>query len=189
MEARPDLFAGGDGLLGRLGRWAADARADDAVARRAREGFLRRAAGEDATFAGVLLDLAEQGAPVLVTLAGGRRHRGVLRAVGADFVGLVTGQGAQVLVAAGGIVSVRPDPRARPLAGDRAVEVAAGLREVLAVLAEERPRVLVLAAGDGDGLAGELQGVGLDVLVLRLDGPDRPTAYVRVPNLVEVSLA
>lgn len=189
MEGRPDLFADGHGLLGRLATWAAEARADDLVAARTREGFLRRTAGEDATFAGVLLDLAERGSPVLVTLSGGRRHRGVVRAVGADFLGLVTAQGTHVLLAAGGVVSVRPEPRAATVAGDRAVEVAAGLAEVLAVVAEDRPRVLVTAVGDADGLAGELRSVGRDVLVLRLDGPDRATAYVRVANLVEVSVA
>lgn len=189
MEGRPDLFGPGDGLLDRLDRWAADARADHAVAARAREGFLRRTAAEDATFAGVLVDLAERGGPVLVALAGGRRHRGVVRAVGADFVGLRTAQGGDVLAALAGVVSVRADGRDDPVAGDRAVEVAAGLAEVLAVLAEDRPRVLVVAGGDPDGLAGELRSVGRDVLVLRLDGADRPTAYVRIANLVEVSLA
>ena len=188
MEPRPDLFDGGS-LLGGLDRWAAEARADERVASRAREGFLRRTTSEDATVAGVLLDLAEQGGPVLLTLAGGRRHRGVVRAVGHDFVGLVTAQGAQVLAATSGLVSVRPEARSRAVAGDRPVALTVGLPEVLAVAAEEHPRVLVVAVGDPDGLAGELRSVGRDVLVLRLDGVDRPTAYVPVPNLVEVSLA
>lgn len=188
MEPRPDLFDG-IGLIDRLGAWAAELRADEGVAARAREGFLRRTAGEDATIAGVLLDLAEQGGPVLLTLSGGRRHRGVVRAVGRDFVGLVTSQGTEVLAATTGLVSVRPEARRGVVAGDRPTELGAGLAEVLAVAAEARPRVLVVAAGDPDGLAGELRSVGRDVLVLRLDGVDRPTAYVPVANLVEVSLA
>jgi hypothetical protein len=189
VEAHPDLFAEGSDLLGRLAAWAASARVDAAVGARAREAFLRRTAGEDATFAGVLLDLAEQGAPVVVTVAGGRRHRGRLRAVGVDFGVLATEQGGQVLVATRGVVSVRPDARAGALAGDRPLALAAGLPEVLALVAEDRPRVLVVAAGDAEGLAGELRGVGRDVLVLRLDGSGRPTAYVPMANLVELTLA
>jgi hypothetical protein len=189
VEPRPDLFDGAGGLLGRLGNWAAEVRADEVVASRAREGFLRRTSAEEATFAGVLLDLAEQRGPVLLTLAGGRRHRGVVKAVGQDFVGVVTAQGVQVLAALRGVVSVRPEARHQRVTGDRPAELAVGLAEALAVAAEERPRVLVVAAGDPDGLAGELRSVGRDVVVLRLDGADRPTAYVPVANLVEVSLA
>lgn len=189
MEARPDLFGDDAGLLGRLAAWAAAARVDEAVGARAREAFLRRTAGEAATFAGTLLDLAEQGGPVLLSLAGGRRHRGRIGAVGADFVLVVTDRGAQVLVADRGIAAVRPEAGAAPVSGDRPVALAAGLAEALAIAAEDRPRVLVVAAGDDDGLAGELRGVGQDVLVLRLDGHGRPTAYVPVANLVEVTLA
>lgn len=188
MEPLPDLFADGSGLLGRLAAWAAAARVDEAAGARAREAFLRRAASEGATLAGVLLDLAEQGAPVLLTLAGGRRHRGRLRAVGADFVVLVNDQGGQVLVATRGVAVVRPEAGAEALAGDRPLTVAAGLAEALAVVAEDRPRVLVVA-GDADGVAGELRAVGQDVLVLRLDGGGRPTAYVPVASLVEVTVA
>ena len=189
MEAHPDLFPAGTGLLGRLSAWAATARVDEAVQARAREAFLRRTAGEGATFAGILLDLAERGGAVVVTVAGGRRHRGLLRVVGADFLVLVTDQGSQVLVARGGVVSVRPDARASPVSGDRPLALAAGTAEVLAMLAEDRPRVLVVVAGDGEGVAGELRAVGQDVLVLRLDGSDRPTAYVPTANLVELTVA
>ena len=183
------MFADGTGLLGRLTSWAASVRVDEAVQARAREAFLRRSAGEDATFAGVLVDLAEQGGPVLLSLAGGRRHRGRLRAVGTDFVLLETDRGAQVLVAARGIAAVRPEASTAPLAGDRPLTLGADLAEALTIVAEDRPRVLVVVAGDADGLAGELRGVGRDVVLLRLDGAGRPTAYVPVANLVEVSVA
>jgi hypothetical protein len=183
------LFAEDAGLLGRLATWASAARVDEAVEARAREAFLRRSAGEGATFTGVLLDLAEQGGAVALTLAGGRRHRGRLRAVGTDFVVLVTEQGSQVLVANRGVVAVRPDARRATLSGDRPLAMATGIAEVLSIVAEERPRVLVVAAGDPEGIAGELRAVGQDVLVLRLDGQGRPAAYVPVANLVELTLA
>ena len=189
MNGPPDLFGDGAGLLGRLGAWAAEARADEAVASRAREAFLLRIASEDATFAGVVLDLAERGAPVLVTSGGARRHRGTVVAVGTDFCAIRTADGRLVFIANRGIVSVRPDGRAPATTGDRPVHVTVGLVEALAVAAEERPRVLVTLSGDDQGLAGELRSVGRDVIQLRLDGADRPTAYVPLPNVVEVTIA
>ena len=68
-----------------------------------------------------------------------------------------------------------------------------GLAEALAVLAEERPRVLlVTVAGTGEGaeggVAGELRAVGRDVVSIRLDGARPPHVYVPVANLAEVRL-
>ena len=189
MPEPPDLFAGGRDLAERLAAFVAHARADSAAAARSREGFLRRTAPEDATFTGVLLDLAERGEPVLVAGAGGRRHRGVVRAVGADFVALRTPEGRHILLAHRGIASLRPEGRATEATGDRPLELPLGLAEALAVVAEDRPRVLVVTVAGDEGLAGELGAVGRDVLTVRLDGTDRPAVYVPTANLAEVSLA
>jgi hypothetical protein len=189
VERSPDLFEGGADLTRRLADFAADARADVAASARAREGFLRRTAPEEATFAGVLVDLAERGSPVLVVGANGRRHRGVLRTVGRDFAGLRTPDGRDVLLAHHGIASVRPDGRAPEAAGDRSVSSPLGLAEALAVLAEDRPRVLVVTVPGDEGLAGTLGSVGRDVVAVLLDGADRRTAYVAVAAIAEVTLA
>jgi hypothetical protein len=191
VETRPNLFDGPGGLADRLVAWVAAARVGEAAAARSREGFLRRTAGEDATFAGVLVDLAERGAPVLVATTAGRRHRGVIQAVGADFCALRTAEGRDIVLAHRGIASVRPDGRLGTT-GDRVVEVPVGLAEALAVLAENRPRVLVVPLGAGvdsgdRGLAGELRSVGRDVVVLHLDGADQRTAYVALNSVAEVS--
>ena len=61
--------------------------------------------------------------------------------------------------------------------------------EALGVLAEDRPRVLVVTMADADGVAGELRAVGTDVLTLRMDGVGRPTAYVPIPSIAEVRSA
>lgn len=190
MDDRPDLFGGtGVDLADRLGAWVAAARNDVAADARWRERFLRQTAAEEATFAGVLLDLAEQGGPVLVVAASGRRHRGVVRAVGSDFVALRTTEGREVLLAHRGLASVRPEGRAGAAAGDRPAELPLGLAEALAVLSEEGPRVLVVTVPGDEGVAGELRAVGRDVLTVQLDGIDRRTAYVAVANVSEVSLA
>ena len=191
MDARPDLLAGGGGDLGdRLTAWAAQARVDEAVAARAREAFLRRTAADDATFAGVLLDLAERGGPVLAVGTGGRRHRGVVRAVGSDFVAIRTPEGREVLLAYRGIASVRPEAGAAAPTGDRVAALPFGLAEALSVVAEERPRVLAVTIASGDdGVAGELVAAGRDVMAVRLDGADRTIAHLAVANLAEVTLA
>lgn len=192
VEAGPDLF--GDGradrpdLAARLAAWAARARVDEAAADRSRESFLRRAATEDATIAGVLVDLAERGGTVLAVTTAGRRHRGPLRAVGHDFVVLRTDTGRDVLVAMAGLASVRPEAGAPATSGGRGVTVPAGLAEALALLAEERPRVLVVPTG-GDGVAGELRAVGRDVVTIAPDGSERGLAYVPMTAITEVTLA
>ena len=89
----------GDDLTADLARWLAEARVDEAAASRARETSLRQQAGEEATLAGVLLDLAERGTR--------RAHRGERRpappgdgrAVADDFCALRTDHGTDVLVA------------------------------------------------------------------------------------------
>ena len=128
----------------------------------------------------MLLDLAERAAPVVVAGRAGRRHRGTLRAVGRDFCGLRTPEGADVLLTYGGVASVRSEGRAEVVAGDRPVALDVGLAEALAALAADRPRVLVVTMADAEGVAGELRGVGADVLTLRLDGLGRPNAYVPI---------
>jgi hypothetical protein len=122
---------------------------------------------------------------VVATVAG-RRHRTVVEAVGADFAGLRLQSGAEVLVATSGIAWVRQEARADRAAGDRTPGVLATFAEALAALAEDRPRVLVVPAA-GDGVAGELRAVGRDVLTLRLDAHGRPTVYVPLASVSEVS--
>ncbi len=178
--------AGSSDLLARLAAWAAAARADEAAAARGRERWLRQASEESASVTGVLFDLAERAAPVVVATVAGRRHRALIEAVGADFIGLRLASGAEVLLATAAVSWVRQDPRADRAAGDRNPGMLVSLGEALAVLAEDRPRVLVVPTA-GAGVAGELRSVGRDVVVLRLDGAGRPTAYVPLATITEVA--
>jgi hypothetical protein len=193
-DAVASLLAGGD-LRARLDRWAAEARSDEAAAARARQRWMRQAASESATFAGVLLDLAERQTAVLVTCTSSRRHHGVVTIVGRDFCALRIGhQGAirpgsdgghDVLIAYRGLTSVRPNAADEGPLGDRAPGVDLTLAEVLVACAADRPRVLVVA-GIGEGIAGELRAVGHDVVTVRPDGEPR-AAYVALASIVEVS--
>src|SRR3546814_9710109 len=78
----------GPSFTSRLDRWVAEARVDQAAQGRARERWLRTIAEEEATFAGVLADLAERASGVALSTTAGRRHRGSIGGLGADFVAL-----------------------------------------------------------------------------------------------------
>ena len=180
-----DLLGDSDPLA-ELARWSAAARVDDAARSRARERWLRQVAAEEASFAGVLVDLAEQGRPVIVTTTNGRRHRGVLRGVAPDFCALRADSGHDVLLSHHGVTGVRPDPRADELAGARTLGLDLTLAEALARLSADRPRVLIVSEGASDTVRGDLHSVGTDVVAIRLDGSPRTTAYLRLASVVEV---
>jgi len=183
----------GADLDARLHRWAAEARVDEAARRRAREWWLRRQAEEGATLAGVLADLLEAGTAVTVHSRSGRRYRGRVRALGADFVAVGAPVGL-VLVALEAVTSLRTPPGEPAVVGDRPFGDADVrrplLRDVAAGLAVDRERVvLVTGAGEGEGeaIAGVLRSVGQDVAVVR--GGDPPVAcYVALDAITELIL-
>jgi len=177
-------------------RWAAESRALDAVETRVRERWLRRQAEEEATFAGVLLAMAEREQPVVVTTTVAGRHVGPVEAVGADFVALRTPGGCTTVVTLESIVAVhgagmaRTGPRPSPAAGGRDGEGVAGgghrpvmvtMAEVLAHGVGHRPRVQLQAGGAQ--LVGELRSVGADVVTLLADGDPPKLVYLRLPSL------
>jgi hypothetical protein len=176
---------GGDALAARLERWAADARVDEAARLRSRERWLRRQAEESSTVAGVLADLLEAARPVVVHTRSGRRHQGVVRALGADFVAVGAAQGT-VLVALAAVASLRGAPGEGSVLGDREVAAArVHLADVAAGLAAERARVLLVTT-DGEALAGVLSSVGRDVALLRGTGDPPTTCYVPLAAVCEL---
>lgn len=179
-----------DALLAELARWGADVRAGDAARSRARERWLRRQASEDATFTGVALDLAEQGAGVAVRTLTGRTLRGRMAAVARDFCVLVHDEGAPTFVALAAVATLRPEAghRAGDAESNRAAAVDTTLADVLAALAGDRPRVRVVTRDGREALAGELRAAGTDVATLRLDGEPPTAAYVRLAALSELTV-
>ena len=179
-----------DVLLADLARWTAGARADDAARSRVRERWLRQQAQEEASFAGVALDLSEAGAGVAVRTTTGRTLHGCIATVAGDFCVLRHDAGAVTLVAFAAVASVRPDQgyRAGDAASERSAPVRARLADVLAGLAGERPRVRMILDGGGEALTGELRAVGSDVATLRLDGDAGGTVYLRIGSVGEVTL-
>ncbi|HEX9993898.1 MAG TPA: hypothetical protein VGB14_13295 [Acidimicrobiales bacterium] len=180
----------GPGFVERLERWAAEARVTEAASARARERWLRQQAGEDATVVGTLVDLAEREATVVVRTREGRRHRGRVTAVAADFVVVAPDTGGVVLVAARSLAtfSEAGPGGGRPAGGDRPPAVDVTLAVALAGLAAERPAVAVVAAGVGEPVRGDLVGVGVDLLTVRPDGAPRSPVHVPVAAVAEVAV-
>ena len=175
-------------LSARLDAWVADARVDGSADARAREHWLHRAASADATFAGVLIDLAERRARVALGIAGGRRHHGIIEVLGADFVSLRVAHDAEVLVPLRAVGTLRTLHQADPSAGERVVTTTLSLVEVLAGLADERAHALILTAAGSDAVRGELRSVGQDVVTLRTDADPPAIAYVLADAITEVAL-
>jgi hypothetical protein len=187
----PDALDGllDGGLEGRLERWAAEARTDHSARRRMRERWLQQQAEEEGHLAGVLVDLGERAVPTSVHTLSGRVHHGRVRAVGRDFLAITGGPSGDVFVALDAVASVRSRPGSPATIGDRTVSTRLVLAEVLARLAAERERALLVTGGNVSAIAGTLLAVGYDIVILRLDGADHPgTAYVPLAAIAEVIL-
>lgn len=151
---------------------------------------MRQQATEDARFAGVLLDLAEQGAGVAVRTTAGRTLQGRIVAVAEDFCVVRQDVGPATLLTFGAIVAVRPEPGYRAGEADsaRVPPSALSLADVLTRLAPDRPRVRIVVEGGGEALAGEMRSVGADVATVRLDGDPPAPVYLRLASVREVTL-
>ena len=179
-----------------LARWLAEARVDEAVTSRLRERALRQLAAEEATLLGLCLDLAEAGRPVLARTTERRVHRGVLVAVGADFVALRSATGEATFLPVSFLAWLRPAPgtwpgapaRSGEAAGHRAPPLAARLVDVLTGLAADRPRVRLAVTGDPDIWAGRLRACGADLLSVELAGEPTVTGWVPLAQVTEVGL-
>ncbi len=166
-----------------------EGRTGDRVAARSRERWLRRAAEEGATWAGLLVDLAERGAAVVIHTQAGRRHHGVLVSVGADYCVVRTDIGAEPHLRLDALASVRIGSGERHAvpAGDRRPVVDLLFIEALGRVVEERPRLVLVMRG-GDQMAGELRSVGADVVTLALDGGRDHLCFVAAAAISEATM-
>ena len=175
--------ASGDDLIAAFSRWSAQERAADAARSRTRERSLREQAAATATWAGALVDLAENGSRV-VLLVGAGRLTGTIEAVGPDFCVLVLAGGRPVLVNLARIAAVLTEATRgkAPAAGSRLPAVDLSLAAALSLLAEERAPVHVAAAA-GHQVSGDLVGMGEDVLTIRSQGAEPAAVLVPLANV------
>jgi hypothetical protein len=166
--------------------WAAEQRADAAIAGKSRSRWLARQAAEEATFAGVLVDLSERGEEVVVRTGAGRSHRGRLTLVSEALVVIETAS-ARVAVPFDRMGAVRREGDfTEGPTGDRHPIGGPALGTWLAALVGDRP--IVALSLDSEPLRGELLAVGVDVVTLRL-GARATTVHVRLQSVSEVLLA
>jgi hypothetical protein len=165
-------------------------RADQLADERSRERWLRRQAGEEGRFVGLLGQLVATRSPITLHTLSGGRHHGHIAGVGRDFCSLVS-PGLVVHVPLAAVATVRPAPDAAlpepvlqgvPHPADRLFS------ELVGRLAEQQPWVTVGLVGGGKPVAGTLTGAGMDVLTLALEGPDARPCYVRLGSVAELSV-
>ncbi|MGH8916767.1 MAG: hypothetical protein ACRD0H_00225 [Actinomycetes bacterium] len=195
--AHGDLSAG-DLLAQEFARWTAEARAAEAAEANRRARWLGQQAGEGATLAGTLLDLAEREAPVVAT-TGARAFGGAIVGVGRDFCVLAEAR-RTALVRLAAITSVQPSSRqtaslqgkgtgeprasmAEIAAGARVPPLDAAFRDALEVLVADRSPVRLVLVG-GVQVSGALVGLGADVASVRADEPPRAVTYVALEAVV-----
>ncbi len=151
-----------DALLASIARPPDDESAAASAEARIRRHWQRRQRAESATMAGVLLTLAEHGAPVTIR-SGPWSHGGHLRSVTAALAILEVPDGLALLPTAA-ITGVEAPA---PVADDRQPGPGPDLAAVLASLVPERPPVRLLLT-DGTQVAGTLVDLGADIASVRL---------------------
>jgi hypothetical protein len=165
----------GDELVRAFARWAAGARAQSAAEGRARRRWLGEQATATANLRGLLVDLAEQAAPVALWVPE-HRYAGRLIGVGRDFCVISPTTGRPAVIALPWLSAISPE-RAAPLpAGDRSPALELSLIAAFAAMAEERLPVSIKVRSKA--FDGEVHSVGEDVITLRGGPPARQMVHV-----------
>jgi len=159
----------------------ADQAAHDAAVRsRAERRERHERAVETGTWLGTLRDLAERRAVLVLHVRGGRPLRGHLLGLSSDHLVLATASGARAHLRLAAVRAARPEPGrgAPPASGDREAPSRATVEDVLDMLAEERGSAALLLRDVVDPLRGRVEGIGEDVVTLRLEGADPALVYL-----------
>jgi len=166
-----------------LERWLSELRADEAARSRGRVDALKARAAEDATVVGVLADLLERDAQVLITTTTGRRHRGQVLVVGPDALVLRVGAHEWLVTRIAAVASVRM-VGGDPVHGEGSATTTSRFGRILAAAAH--PGEWLRVAVGGETFGGTVVTVSAEVAVLRLDNGD--LTYVNLDCVEEVSL-
>lgn len=167
--------------------WLAELRSGDAARVRRRQFWLERVASEQATFVGMLTDLAEATSEVVLETTAGRRHTGSVKAVGHDFCA-ISEHRRWAFLALRSLAVIRSTEGAAVVAsGDRTADVDLTLLEALADQLEDRPRVVVWL-DSGQHVQGELAAVGQDLISVKIDGEPPRITHVSAAAISEVGL-
>ncbi len=152
----------------------------------ARAHWLRIQADESASLAGTLMSLAERTQPVVVDVVD-QRIRGVVAAIGEDFVAMHTDTDQRLLIRTAALGVVRTEPGGTIVVGDRSPLLEVTLAALLVPISADHPAVRVRTLA-GTSIRGELAAAGTDVLRLRVDGDPPIPAWVPVDAIAVVTL-
>lgn len=171
IDINPD-----DPVVG-LSSWLAACRVDEAAAGRARQRSLEHQAAQEATIAGVVIDLAEQDLPVTLKTNAAQVFKGKITAVGLNFVFVLDAERGEVLIPTKAITMISAAPTSRPAIGVRP-QSSVLLGDVLNELVLDKAQVKVAVADEC--VTGTLHAVGTDVMAIALSGAPRALAHVAV---------
>ena len=167
-----------------LDAWIAELRTDAAARSRSAVGAMKAVAADDATVVGVLSDLRERGAQVLLTTTAGRRHRGEVLIVGPDALVLRVGVSEWLVTRIASVASVRM-VGGDPVSGEGTPSSPASFGRLLGAAAQ--PGEWIRISTGGEAFGGTVVAVSAEVAVMRLDNGD--LTYVNLDAVEEASLA
>lgn len=182
-----DLEASSAQVAAELEGWSDELRFAASTAARRREHWLRRAASEDASLAGVLLDYAERKSILSIETLAGSEYVGFIDGAGSELVAVRT-SAHHVVINLEGIFTVNlvSDRHTTDLpVGHRMSLTDTHLGDVLRQVSAEGPQI-VLRSWQGQAAEGMLRAVGRDVVLLRRD--TGASSYVRLQSVSEVLL-
>jgi hypothetical protein len=168
----------GDSVVAAFARWAAQERVAEAAGMRSKERSLRDQAAGEATWSGLMVELAESQGEVELNL-GSRRVVGRVVGMGRDFCVVEQRGRRTVLIPIERIVAVWKE---RPTTGSRYPALDLSFEAALAGLADERSPVCLHVAR-GNQISGELIGCGADLVTLRTEPTARRTVHVRTSHI------
>ena len=178
-----------DDFLAELARWSAADRVSRAAAERSRTRSLHGQSAADATWAGLLVDLAEARAEVTVSIRTGMKVSGRLMATARDFVVLENRSGAPVMLSTDAISCLAPSAGTstadRP-GGGRRPRLELSLAGALDALAGERAPVVVWAGPES--VTGSVVACGEDLVTIRAEGATQRRVYLPLGSVMCVEL-
>lgn len=151
-----------------LGRLADDARRAEATRSRRQRSDRSVAASLSATFAGTLVELLETQTTTAIATRSGSNIRGTIVALGVDLAVVDAAGGTRTIVRVSAIEGLRETGHGHDRA-TRDEPSGPSWGDLLDELAQDHDRLAITLAS-GNKVMGAVERVGLDQLVLRLDG-------------------
>ena len=167
-----------------LDSWRADAAIAEAARIRRRTASWSHLGSADAELAGVLLDLAERGVDVSVSLTSERVYRGVVLAVASTWVMVRTNAGARVALRLRAIAALDHSGQ-RASFGERRAPITTGFVPMLEQYVEIGEPFTAWCGHQR--LSGELVGIGDDLVILAVD--TSRIRYLSIDAIDEVVIA